>query len=56
MSQLVTAGVDQENLYSEKFTSAITYRPVFDQLLNTKYNSPGNTLIIIKLDRFARNT
>lgn len=54
ISQLVAAGVDHENLYSEKFTGTTTHRPVFDQLLNTI--ASGDTLIITKLDRFARNT
>lgn len=54
ISQLVAAGVDHKNLYSEKFTGTTTHRPVFDQLLNTI--APGDTLIITKLDRFARNT
>lgn len=54
IAQLVDAGVDQTNIYSEKFTGTTTHRPVFDLLLNTI--SSGDTLVITKLDRFARNT
>ena len=54
IAQLVDAGVDPKNIYSEKFTGTTTHRPIFDLLLNTI--SSGDTLVITKLDRFARNT
>lgn len=54
ISKLITAGVNPDDLFSEKFTGTTTHRPVFDQLLNTI--APGDTLVITKLDRFARNT
>ena len=43
-----------EEIYQEKFTGTTTQRPQFNLLL-TKL-TPGDTLIITKLDRFARNT
>lgn len=54
IAQLVDAGVDLKNIYSEKFTGTTTHRPIFDLLLNTISN--GDILVITKLDRFARNT
>lgn len=54
VAQLVDAGVNSQNIYSEKFTGTTTHRPIFDLLLNTISN--GDTLVITKLDRFARNT
>ena len=43
-----------KNVYQEKFTGTTTQRPQFNLLLKTI--APGDTLIITKLDRFARNT
>lgn len=43
-----------EIIYQEKFTGTTTQRPQFNLLL-TKL-APDDTLIITKLDRFARNT
>ena len=43
-----------EEIYQEKFTGTTTQRPQFNLLL-TKLET-GDTLIITKLDRFARNT
>ena len=54
IAQLIDAGVDPQNIYSEKFTGTTIHRPIFDLLLNTI--SKGDTLVITKLDRFARNT
>ena len=52
--QLLNAGVELENLYSEKQTGKTTDRPAFKEVLeNLKMN---DQLIITKLDRFARNT
>lgn len=47
----------QENcdeIFSEKFTGTTTKRPKFDQLLQTV--KEGDTICVVKLDRFARNT
>ncbi|EJO04667.1 resolvase [Oenococcus oeni] len=43
-----------QKIYQEKFTGTTTDRPEFSQLL--KQLKPGDTLIVTKLDRFARNT
>lgn len=52
--KLVEAGVDQSNIYSEKFTGTKTDRPEFQKLLSLLED--GDNLIITKLDRLARNT
>lgn len=49
---LKTAGA--EKIYQEKFTGTTVNRPEFDKLL--KDLQKGDTLVITKLDRFARNT
>ncbi|WP_244185482.1 recombinase family protein [Latilactobacillus curvatus] len=54
MAQPIDAGVDPKNIYSEKFTGTTTHRPIFNLLLNII--SSGDTLVITKLDWFARNT
>lgn len=41
-------------IYQEKWTGTTTNRPVFDKLL--KLLLSGDTLMVTKLDRFARNT
>lgn len=43
-----------EVIYSEKFTGTKTDRPEFQQLLSDL--KAGDTLIVTKLDRFARST
>lgn len=43
-----------EVIYSEKFTGTTTNRPEFDKLL--KVVNTHDTIIVTKLDRFARNT
>lgn len=43
-----------EIIYKEKYTGTTTNRPKFNELLNIIES--GDTLIITKLDRFARNT
>lgn len=45
---------DCDKIYSEKFTGTTTDRPKFKLLL--KKLKPGDTLVVTKLDRFARNT
>ncbi|WP_162257060.1 recombinase family protein, partial [Ligilactobacillus acidipiscis] len=52
IKQLQDAGA--KKIYQEKFTGTTTQRPQFNQLL--KKLDTGDTLIITKLDRFARNT
>ncbi|MFB9757188.1 recombinase family protein [Ectobacillus funiculus] len=54
-SQLQT--LENENcdkIYSEKFTGTKTERPVFTELLEML--KEGDTLVVTKLDRFARTT
>ncbi len=46
-------GCLSENIFQEKFTGTTTKRPEFDKLLKTL--KAGDTLMIVKLDRFARN-
>ena len=41
-------------IYSEKFTGTKKDRPEFNRLLNEI--EPGDTLVVTKLDRFARST
>lgn len=43
-----------EKIYSEKFTGTRIDRPVFEHVL--KELKKGDTLMVTKLDRFARNT
>ena len=43
-----------EKIYSEKFTGTRVDRPVFERVL--KKLKKGDTLMVTKLDRFARNT
>lgn len=52
IKQLKDAGADK--IFQEKYTGTTTQRPEFQKLLNElKVN---DTLIVTKLDRFARNT
>lgn len=52
IESLKNAGADK--IYQEKFTGTTTARPEFNNLLSTI--DSGDTLIVTKLDRFARNT
>ena len=52
IEQLKNAGA--EEIFQEKFTGTTNSRPAFINLLNTLES--GDTLIVTKLDRFARNT
>jgi DNA invertase Pin-like site-specific DNA recombinase len=52
LQQLKAAGA--ERIYSEKFTGTKKDRPEFTQLLGELKS--GDTLIVTKLDRFARST
>lgn len=51
---LIDAGINEKNIYSDKWTGTTTDRPNFNNLMN-KLNS-GDTITITKLDRLARNT
>lgn len=51
---LISAGVPEENIYSEAFTGMKKSRPALDELLG-KLQS-GDTLVVSKLDRIARST
>lgn len=51
IEQLKQAGA--EKIYSEKYTGTTTERPVFDEVMKTLKS--GDTLIVTKLDRLARN-
>ena len=53
IDQLKKAGATQ--IVSEKYTGTTTKRPAFDRLIH-KTLLKGDTLMITKLDRFARNT
>lgn len=52
IQQLEAAGA--ETIYSEKYTGTKKDRPEFTRLLDAL--QPGDTLIITKIDRFARST
>lgn len=52
LEALKIAGADK--IYQEKFTGTTTERPEFTKLLQQL--NPDDTLIVTKLDRFARNT
>lgn len=54
IAELNGAGVDQGNLFSEKFTGTTTKRPEFEKLMGLLKS--GDTIVVAKLDRFARNT
>lgn len=43
-----------EKIYQEKFTGTTVDRPKFDEVLEVLQK--GDTLVVTKLDRFARNT
>lgn len=51
---LKQSGVDKNHIFSEKFTGTTTDRPEFNRLL--KALRAHDTLVVTKLDRFARNT
>lgn len=51
IEQLEKSGCDK--IYSEHFTGTITDRPQFNELLSIL--QPGDTLVVTKLDRFARS-
>lgn len=53
-NQLIAAGVEKKNLFSETYTGTKSDRPEFKKMLQQVL--PGDTIIVTKLDRFARNT
>ena len=52
ISQLKSAGCDEENIFTEQFTGATMDRPEFERVLSVL--RPGDKLIVTKLDRIAR--
>lgn len=54
LQQLLEHGVRKKNIFSEKFTGTKNDRPVFNEMLS-KVRS-GDSIVVTKLDRFARNT
>jgi len=54
MQQLLEYGVLKKNLFAEKFTGTKKERPAFSKMLNSVRS--GDTIVVTKLDRFARNT
>lgn len=54
IEQLKEQVIEPNNVYSEKFTGTKTDRPQFNELLSTIKS--GDTLVVTKLDRLARNT
>jgi DNA invertase Pin-like site-specific DNA recombinase len=51
-AQLIAAGCDPQNIYHDSYTGTSIKRPNFSVLLAKL--QPGDTLIVTKLDRFAR--
>jgi len=54
IGKLVEEGVEPNNIYAERYTGTNINRPEFTKLM--KVLDSGDTLIITKLDRLARNT
>lgn len=54
VDQLKLHDIEPINIFSEKFTGTKTNRPEFNKLLSTIKS--GDTLVVTKLDRLARNT
>ena len=52
-SKLIEAGVAEENIYADAFTGTKSERPEFSRLL--RQLREGDTLVVCKLDRFARS-
>lgn len=51
-NKLLSAGCNK--IYKEQYTGTKLDRPIFDEVL--KELCPGDTLVVTKLDRFARST
>lgn len=54
IEQLKQNGVIEANIFFEKFTGTTTKRPQFNKLIESLV--PGDSIVVTKLDRFARNT
>lgn len=54
IGQLQEQGIEPSNIYSEKFTGTKTDRPQFNKVIRNL--SKGDTLVVTKLDRLARNS
>lgn len=54
IDDLIKAGVPKANIFAEKYTGKTTDRPRFKKCLSVL--TPGDTLTVTKLDRFARST
>ncbi|POH21159.1 recombinase family protein, partial [Fructilactobacillus sanfranciscensis] len=54
IEQLEEQGIEPNSIYSEKFTGTKTNRPQFNKVL--KQLNKGDTLVVTKLDRLARNS
>ena len=54
IDQLKSAGVEDKNIFAEKFTGTKLQRPEFEKLIDIV--KPSDTIVITKLDRLARNT
>ncbi|MGM0169771.1 hypothetical protein IGI39_004783 [Enterococcus sp. AZ135] len=54
IQQLLEYGVQKKHIFSENFTGTKKDRPVFNEMLS-KVRS-GDSIVVTKLDRFARNT
>ncbi|WP_146038927.1 recombinase family protein, partial [Fructilactobacillus sanfranciscensis] len=54
IEQLEAQGIEPNSIYSEKFTGTKTNRPQFNKVL--KQLNKGDTLVVTKLDRLARNS
>lgn len=54
LAELQNQGVSRANIFAEKFTGNTTNRPEFERLI--KKVKRNDTIVVTKLDRFARNT
>lgn len=54
ISELKKEGCEEENIFSEKFTGTNIQRPQFTKIISLLQE--GDTLVVTKLDRFARST
>lgn len=54
INALTELGIEQNDIFTDKFTGTKTNRPGFKQLLSRL--RPNDTLVVTKLDRLARNT
>lgn len=51
-AKLLEAGVSEEGIYTDSYTGTTIHRPEFDKLMAVLKS--GDTLVVCKLDRFAR--